>query len=74
MEDLDVRAYMDKLKDGNFTARHVMQNLKDEEDCQELPEPAREDGYAPEEPNAYTDASVKNPRISHLQLGGIGIY
>ena len=28
----------------------------------------------PEEANVYSDGSVKNLRIAHLQVGGVGVY
>jgi len=58
----------------DITAREVMQNILAEEAGEDLPLPERlPDQKPPEDPNVYSDGSLKNPGVGpHWMIGGIG--
>ena len=69
----EIKEEMQKLP-INITAREYVQYKVDEGGKGELPDPEREEGVPPEDPNTYTDGSLHNPTSRHWQVGGMGIF
>ena len=60
-----------------LTAREVMENLtaKEEGVTHRMPKViSKPIGQAPEEPNAYSDGSLKNTKGVHWGIGGAGVW
>ena len=51
-----------------------MQVLLQPKGCEELPAPEWVEGKPPDKPNVYSDGSVKNPKSTHWQIGGVGVW
>ena len=58
------------------TAREVMQSILADEAAEDLPLPETlEDQPPPEEPNVYSDGSLKHPGVRpHWMIGGIEVW
>jgi len=58
------------------TAREVMQSILADEAGEDLPLPERiEDEAPPQEPNVYSDGSLKHPGVGpHWMIGGMGVW
>ena len=65
-----------KLKDFDprVKAREVMQVQLQPKGLEELPAPEWVEGKPPDKPNVYSCGSVKNPKSSHWQIGGVGVW
>ena len=70
-----MRKIIDKCG-GGITAREVMQHVLAEEAGEDLPLPEKlQDQEPPENPNVYSDGSLKNPGVGpHWMVGGIGVW
>ena len=61
--------------DPRVKAREVMQvQLQPAKGCEELPTPECVEEEPPMKPNVFSDGSVKNPRSTHWQIGGVGVW
>ena len=60
----EIKEEMQKLP-INITAREYVQYNVDEGGNGDLPDPEREEGVPPEDPNTYTDGSLHNPTSRH---------
>ena len=65
-----------KQHDARWTAREVIQRHTSswEYDDIEKPKKVEEGKEAPENPNCYSDGSLKNPVGNHWAIGGLGLW
>ena len=72
----EIRPFFSEERDNNITARELMQQLTRTKVCHDVPLPEKisEGACLPEDPNVYSDGSVKNPRGLHWKVGGVGVW
>ena len=65
---------MMKNFDPRVKAREAMQAQLVQKEGVTLRKPQWTDDKPPPHPNVYSDGSVHNPRSTHWQIGGVGIW